>query len=138
MIMAPLPVDASDAVACEDPAMPLTVLVVDDDGEFRRLAARLIVSLGMRVIEADTVAAAEASALAVRPDAALVDVGLPDGDGLVLAKRLSDLDWSPRIVLTSSDEDAVDALEARRAGIVAFLPKAELPERLTRRLLAGS
>jgi CheY-like chemotaxis protein len=136
--MATSQADASDARACDDPAMPLTVLLVDDDSDFRRLAARLIVSLGLRVVEAGTVAAAEASALAVRPDAALVDVGLPDGDGRVLAERLSELDWGPRIVLTSSDEDAVDRDEARRAGIVAFLPKAELPELLTRRLLAGS
>ena len=118
--------------------VPLTVLLVDDDGEFRRLAAGLITSLGLVVVEADSVAAAEASALALRPDAALVDVGLPDGDGRMLAERLSALQWHPRIVLTSSDADAVDPAEAMRAGIVAFLPKAELPERLTRGMLGGT
>lgn len=113
------------------------MLLVDDDGDFRRLAARLIGALGLAVVEADSVAAAEASAASLRPDAALVDVGLPDGDGVALAAKLSALAWAPRVVLTSSDAGAVDADDARRSGVIAFVPKTDLPERLTRRLLAG-
>jgi CheY-like chemotaxis protein len=118
--------------------MAVTVLLVDDDIEFRKLAAQLIRGLGLVVVEAGTVACALTVATDVRPAAALVDIDLPDGDGSMLAVRLAGLNWGPRIVLTSADADAVDEADVRRSGAVAFLPKADLPDGLTRRLLDGA
>jgi DNA-binding NarL/FixJ family response regulator len=46
-----------------------------------------------------------------KPDAALVDVGLPDGEGVDLAHQLAELPWHPRVVLTSTDVDAGFALD---------------------------
>jgi len=62
---------------------------------------------------------------------------LPDGDGLELAQRLAALPWSPRVVITSSDADAVTADAARALGAVAFLPKTELADGGLRALLTG-
>jgi DNA-binding NarL/FixJ family response regulator len=108
--------------------MPLSVLVVDDDALFRGLARRMLIAVGLCVVgEAGTVAAAIAAANALRPDAALVDVGLPDGDGITLAGELSALPWSPRIVLTSTDPHAASAEDVRRVGAQAFIAKEELP-----------
>lgn len=69
--------------------------------------------------------------------AALVDVGLPDGGGLELARRIAALPWSPRVLITSSDVDAVTDDAARSLGAVGFLPKAELVNGSLRRLLTG-
>ena len=60
--------------------MRRSVLVVDDNREFRRLAGRLLAAVGLTVIgEVDSVAAALGAALELKPSAGLVDVELPDG-----------------------------------------------------------
>jgi CheY-like chemotaxis protein len=122
----------------QDPGMQSRVLVVDDDVAFRELASDLLGGLGLDVAgKAGTFADGAAAADALRPDAALVDVGLPDGDGLELARRISALPWSPRVVITSSDADAVTEDGARAVGVVAFLPKTELAGGRLRALLTG-
>ena len=89
--------------------MPTSVLVVDDDPEFRALAVRMLAGMGLSVVgEAGTVEAATRAARRLRPQSALVDVGLPDGDGVTLAGALAALPWRPRIVLTSTDPEAID------------------------------
>src|SRR4029079_8947275 len=95
------------------------VLVVDDDPAFRELASTLLRRLELDVAgEAGTFAAALEVVRALRPDAVLVDVGLPDGDGLELAQRLAAMPWSPRVVITSSDADVItrDGAARLRAG----------------------
>src|SRR4051794_28281936 len=101
--------------------MAARVLIVDDDADFRGLAARIIAAGGQVVVgEADTVASAMSAALQLRPGAALVDVGLPDGDGITLARALSELPWQLRIVLTSTDPDAASPEDVRWSGAGAF------------------
>ena len=105
-----------------------SVLVVDDDAEFRKLARRLLAASGLTVVgEADSVAAALEAASRLEPSAVLLDVELPDGDGVTLARELAALPWRPRIVLTSVDESITNNDEARNAGARAFVQKAELP-----------
>jgi DNA-binding NarL/FixJ family response regulator len=104
-----------------------SVLVVDDDPEFRALAARLLAASGLTVVgEADSISAALCAADRLQPSAVLVDAELPDGDGISLARELSALPWRPRIVLISIDPDIATADNARRAGAEAFLNKVEL------------
>jgi DNA-binding response OmpR family regulator len=101
-----------------------TVLIVDDDADFRRLARRMLSSSGVEVIsEAASVGSARTAAIELRPDAALVDVCLPDGNGIELARELARLAWAPRIVLTSTDAGIVGDVDS---GIV-FVAKADLP-----------
>ena len=105
-----------------------SVLVVDDDPAFRRLAQRILEAFGLAVAgEADTAASAIAAAGALRPDSVLVDVGLPDLDGVALARELVALPWRPRVVLTSTNAEAATATEVRSSGAEAFVPKDELP-----------
>lgn len=119
--------------------MRVSVLVVDDDARFRGLAARMITDENMIVVgQAGSAAEAVELAAALRPDAVLVDVGLPDGSGLMLARRLATLPWRPRIVVTSSDRDATTHGGALAAGAVGFVPKGDLPDRSLLRLLTGS
>jgi len=114
------------------------VLVVDDDPEFRRLAVRLLTASGLTVVgEADSVAAGRAAAARLEPSAVLVDVELPDGDGVALAPELAALPWHPRVVLTSIDADITTTDEVRRAGARAFVNKADLPNAPLAQLLGG-
>ena len=116
--------------------MVSSVLVIDDDAAFRHLARRLLSADGFVVVgEADSVATAIVAAHELRPDAALVDVGLPDGDGITLARELSSLPWRPHIILTSANPDAAGAADVRRSGAHAFVAKDQLPNAQMRRLL---
>lgn len=107
--------------------MVRSVLVVDDDAAVRGLIVRILRSRGHRVVgEAGTVAGALAAARALRPDVALVDVGLPDGNGFALAERLRSTPEGPEVLLFSSDADRTNETAARRVGALGFLPKEEL------------
>jgi CheY-like chemotaxis protein len=115
-----------------------SVLVVDDDPEFRKLAGRLLAGSGLTVVgEACSVAAARAAASRLEPSAMLVDVELPDGDGVTFARELAALPWRPWIVLTSIDRDITTTDEARKAGARAFVNKADLPNAPLAELLGG-
>jgi DNA-binding NarL/FixJ family response regulator len=105
------------------------VLVVDDDPAFRGLARRLLAAEGLAVVgEADGVATGLAAARRLRPDGALVDMRLGDGDGIALARDLLALPWHPRVILTSTHPDAASADDVRRCGAGGFFPKDELPD----------
>jgi DNA-binding NarL/FixJ family response regulator len=115
-----------------------SVLIVDDDPSFRELAGRLLVGAGLKVVgEADSAAAAMVVASTTKFDAALVDVDLPDQDGISLAHELTALPWRPCVVLTSVDADAAGPDDVRRSGARAFVHKAELPNGLDDLLAAG-
>jgi DNA-binding NarL/FixJ family response regulator len=115
----------------------LSVLLIDDDPAFRRLARRTLARTPMTVVgEANTAASGASAARELKPDVVLVDVGLPDGDGITLARELAGLPWGPRIVLTSVDPDAADEVE--RVGAHGFIPKHELPGRGIQMMLDGA
>jgi CheY-like chemotaxis protein len=115
-----------------------SVLVVDDDPAFRRLAHTMLAACGLELAgEAETVASAISAAGSLRPDAVLVDVGLPDGDGISLARELTALPWRPRVVLTSSNAEAATATDVRGSGAEAFVPKDQLPNAALNRLLGA-
>jgi CheY-like chemotaxis protein len=120
--------------------MVSSVLVVDDDPQFLALATRIFEGMGVeQVLTAADAATAIAQCEAHEPPAALVDVGLPDRDGIELAHQLAALPWSPLVVLTSTDRDAMTTLDppAGRASL-PFLPKEELLDGRLRELLADA
>jgi CheY-like chemotaxis protein len=108
--------------------MVSSVLVVDDDRAFLALAARVLRGFGIAVVGcASDAATAIRLAEDTRPEGALVDVGLPDRDGIDLAYELARLPWGPTVVLTSSDADAAGAIGSR-PGVptIPFVPKDKL------------
>ncbi|MBS1110730.1 MAG: kdpE, partial [Anaeromyxobacteraceae bacterium] len=64
------------------------VLVVEDEPQMRRFLRASLGAEGYRVREAWTVADGVREAAAEHPDAILLDLGLPDGDGLDLVRRI--------------------------------------------------
>jgi CheY-like chemotaxis protein len=116
--------------------MDRSILVVDDDSAFRALAVRLLADAGITVAaQADSAQSAISAAEESRPDAVLVDVDLPDRDGITLAGELTALPWGPRVVLTSVDPDAAGPDDVRRSGAEAFLSKDQLANGTLLRLL---
>ena len=103
-----------------------------------RSAIRMLAGMGLVIAgEADTVAVATRAAMSLKPQSALVDVDLPDGDGVTLASYLAALPWRPRIVLTSTDPEVITEAAARSAGAVGFIAKHELPGPRLPALLTG-
>jgi CheY-like chemotaxis protein len=114
------------------------VALIDDDPEFLGLAERVLADMGVTVIAtAQTAAAALRAVEAARPDAVLVDIGLPDQDGIECGVTLAAMPWNPRVVLTSSDGDALGADGREGAHGLPFIPKNELASDAMRRLLLG-
>ncbi len=91
-----------------------TVLVVEDEVPMRRFLRSALTTHGFRVIEAGTLHEAEGLLTSEPPDAILLDLGLPDGDGLELLRRLREWSKAPVIVLSARDRenDKVIALDA--------------------------
>jgi DNA-binding NarL/FixJ family response regulator len=113
------------------------MLIIDDDPAFLALAARIVTNLGIEVVATASDAAQGLKASQTsRPDSMLVDVGLPDRDGIDLAYELSALPWKPRVILTSSDREAAVAIEPRGAQReLPFIAKEELACDTLRRAL---
>jgi DNA-binding NarL/FixJ family response regulator len=116
--------------------MLASILVVDDDVSVRGLIVRILRSWNHEVIgEAGSIAEALEYAAARRPGIALVDIGLPDGDGFFLTRQLRLQPWAIRVVLFSSDADPSNTAAAARAGAIGFFPKDELLSPALQRLI---
>lgn len=96
-----------------EPEAPL-ILVVDDEPQLQRFLRAALGSHGYRVLSATTAAEGECLAASHRPDAILLDLGLPDLDGLEVTRRLRDWTQTPIIVISArgQEDDKVQALEA--------------------------
>jgi two-component system KDP operon response regulator KdpE len=90
------------------------ILVVEDEAPMRRFLCSALASHGFRVADAGTLAQAERVATDARPAAVLLDLGMPDGDGLELLRRIREWSTAPVIVLSARDreDDKVIALDA--------------------------
>jgi DNA-binding NarL/FixJ family response regulator len=104
-----------------------SVLIVDDDCGFGRAAAEMLGGRGYCVLgQATTAATALALCDQLDPDAVLLDVGLPDGDGVTLAEKLRARSGRLRVLLTSTDREAVSTGLLRQSGASGFIPKTDL------------
>jgi two-component system KDP operon response regulator KdpE len=90
------------------------VLVVDDEPQIRRFLEISLRANGYSVQSVDTGADGLAQAALWRPDVVILDLGLPDMDGLAVLGRLREWSRVPVIVLTvrDSDEDKINLLDA--------------------------
>jgi two-component system, OmpR family, KDP operon response regulator KdpE len=89
------------------------VLVVEDEPQMRRFLKTTLTSYGFDVLEADTAASGIALATSSPPDLVLLDLGLPDKDGLEVARRLREWSTVPILVLSARgrERDKVEALD---------------------------
>lgn len=113
---------AMPSPTAERPLAGVTVLVVEDSRYASEAVRLLCLKSGARIRRADSLKTAERHLKTYRPTVALIDLGLPDGSGVDLIKRLSTA--TPRLpaILATSGDDGAEA-SAMSAGADAFLPK---------------
>ncbi|MDB6155052.1 MAG: kdpE [Chthoniobacteraceae bacterium] len=94
--------------------MKPTALVIDDEVQIRRLLRVALEGAGYLVREADNGLLGLQAVAGVRPDVILLDLGLPDLDGITVLRRLREWSQIPVLILTVRDEeeDKVAALDA--------------------------
>ncbi|AEG67704.1 MULTISPECIES: two-component system response regulator KdpE [Ralstonia solanacearum species complex] len=91
-----------------------TVLVIDDEPHIRRFVRAALEAEGCEVFEADRVQRGLIEAGTRQPDAVILDLGLPDGDGMSLIRDLRTWTEVPVLVLSArvDERDKIDALDA--------------------------
>ena len=90
------------------------VLLIEDEPQMRRFLRAALESHDYRLVEATTSRDGLAQATSRNPDIILLDLGLPDGDGLDLARRIREWSVTPIIVISARgrEQDKVAALDA--------------------------
>ncbi len=98
----------------ENSTSATVALVIDDEPQIRRLLRVTLEANGYRVFDAATGQDGIAQAAQRRPDVVLLDLGLPDLDGVQVLKRLREWSQVPVIILSVRDreDDKVAALDA--------------------------
>jgi two-component system KDP operon response regulator KdpE len=99
-----------------------TILVVDDDLQLRRFLRTTLAGHGHAVVEAGSVAEALDAIVRVHPAVILLDLGLPDGDGLNVLRRVP-ADGRPPIIVLSARGQEGDKVTALDAGAEDYLTK---------------
>ena len=90
------------------------VLIVEDEPEVRRFLRTALDVQGFRVVEAETAKEGLAAATTYNPEVILLDLGLPDGDGIEITRRVREWSRVPIIVISARgrEDDKVGALDA--------------------------
>ncbi|MDO4443446.1 MAG: response regulator transcription factor [Slackia sp.] len=115
------------------------ILLVDDEPELRRMVASVLAAEGFtQVAQAANVKEALEAFRRTKPELALLDVMLPDGDGFTLCRYLRAFDTEtplPVIFLTAKDETD-DRLAGLRSGADDYVTKPFSPQELVLRVMA--
>src|SRR5664279_6474913 len=98
------------------------ILIVEDEAEIRRFVRMSLSAEGFEVIEADSVQRGLIEAGTRRPDLVVLDLGLPDGDGIELIRDLRAWSDMPVLVLSARTAEA-DKINALDAGADDYLVK---------------
>lgn len=98
------------------------VLIVEDEQAIRRFLRTALEGDGMRVFEAETLQRGLLEAATRKPDLIILDLGLPDGDGIEFIRDLRQWSAVPVIVLSARSEES-DKIAALDAGADDYLSK---------------
>ena len=98
------------------------VLVVEDEPQMRRFLRASLQSRGFGLVEAGTAREALALATSHNPEIVLLDLGLPDEDGVALTRKLREWSRAAIIVISARGREA-DKVEALDAGADDYLTK---------------
>jgi two-component system chemotaxis response regulator CheY len=107
-----------------------TIMVVDDAAFMRLRCSQLLTENGYRVIEASNGAEAIAKYKEFKPDGVLLDITMPDMDGLTALKELMALDNNARVSMVTAMGQQSIVIEALKLGAKDFVVKPFDPERV--------
>jgi two-component system, OmpR family, KDP operon response regulator KdpE len=95
-------------------SLPENILVIDDEIQIRRLLKISLENSGYKVYEAENAKTGLQELINCRPSLLLLDLGLPDEDGLELLKKIRDFSDVPIIILSvrNSEQDIIAALDS--------------------------
>ena len=85
----------------------MTILIIDDEVQIRRLLRMALEAKGLKVHEAVNGQTGLHEAAFIRPDLILLDLGLPDMDGVTVLKRLREWSTVPVLILSVRDQEDV-------------------------------
>lgn len=111
----------------------LTILVVEDDSSIKSLIVTTLNANGYRYIAAPNGKVAVMYAASHNPDVVLLDLGLPDMDGIEVIKKIRSWSNVPIIVISARSEDT-DKIDALDAGADDYLTKPFSVEELLARI----
>lgn len=112
------------------------LLLVDDESELLKMVSSILTDSGFQnIVTAVSVVDGIAAARSEKPDLAVLDVMLPDGDGFLLMQQIRTFSDIPVIFLTAKDE-AVDKLSGLGLGADDYIVKPFLPQELLLRIYA--
>lgn len=100
----------------------INVLIIEDEQAIRRFLRTALEADGLRVYEADTLQRGLLDAASRKPDLTILDLGLPDGDGIDFIREVRLWSQMPIIVLSARTEEA-DKIDALDAGADDYLSK---------------
>src|SRR5215510_9196503 len=106
----------------EAKARATTALVIDDEPQIRRLLRLTLEGNGYRVFDAATGKDGLLQAAQCRPEIIVLDLGLPDMDGVEVLRRLREWTRVPVLVLTVRDRET-DKIKALDAGADDYVTK---------------
>ncbi|WP_233955133.1 two-component system response regulator KdpE [Pectobacterium versatile] len=94
--------------------MQATILIVEDEKEIRRFVRQALEGEGCRVFDAETMQRGLLEAATRKPDLIILDLSLPDGNGIDYIRDLRQWSSLPVIVLSArtDEQDKIDALDA--------------------------
>jgi len=122
-------------------AQAVEVLIVDDHPFMRRGLAQMIKDFGAQLCgESATVAEAMETLRSALPDLVILDISLPDGNGLELAKEIKAQWPETKILISSMHDETIFAERALRAGALGYINKSDDVEQFQtalRRVLSG-
>ena len=98
------------------------VLIVDDETPVRRFLRVALEAEGYRVLEAETASAGLRAIASHNPDLVLLDLGLPDGDGVDVTRQVREWSQCPIVVLSAREQEG-DKIAALDAGADDYLTK---------------
>tara|TARA_B100000029_G_scaffold510738_2_gene602943 strand:- start:234 stop:1628 length:1395 start_codon:yes stop_codon:yes gene_type:complete len=102
---------------------PKTVLIVDDEPDIRQVVGEILKDEGLEVETAENADVARDIYNKHSPDLVLVDIWMPDADGITLLKEWKARENSPPVVMMSGHGTVETAVESVRAGAYDFLEK---------------
>jgi len=107
-----------------------TILVVDDAAFMRMRMSKILTEAGYNVVQAENGLDAIEKYKASRPDAVLMDITMPEMDGLTALKELKALDPTARIAMLTALGQQQVVLDAVKSGAKDFLVKPADGERV--------